>query len=146
MANAEWIDRMNLWPVYTVAGGVALALGFSVSWTAGDFSRIDPVRVEVRSIEYVEEDGAGFVRQHIVPSTEIRMAWTAQIVRGRRELCSGSGEAPYDGSTTEWLLDDWTGDDCPDTLLPTDQLNAAWEYRDESGFLHTIFAEFKAGE
>lgn len=86
------------------------------------------------------EDGL-FTQQHKVEGGPIKGYWTAEIMRGNRQLCAGGGEAPYEGGVKKFNPNDWTGDDCPE-LQPGDIARAVWEYRLESGAIASINGQF----
>lgn len=82
------------------------------------------------------EDGY-FIQSHKVDGGPIKGYWSAEIMRGNEQLCSGGGEAPYETGVKKFIPDDWTGADCPE-LKKGDLARAVWEYRLRSGAIASI--------
>ena len=116
----------NLW----VAGAALLAYG--TLWGIDEFAAPKgPTQASLKHLVY--QDGL-FTQEHSISGDGVlQMDWTAEINRGDRQLCSGSGTAPYQNETPKTFdADAWTGGDCP-PLLPGDEALAVWEYFDDDG-------------
>ena len=85
---------------------------------------------------------ATFTQQVISESGKaVKAIWSAEVSRVSdgitHQLCTGSGEAPYLGTTDTYTVDEWTGDNCPD-LLPGDRAEATWEYTNHYGVITSL--------
>lgn len=95
-----------------------------------------------RSISLIDlkyEDGY-FTQHHKVEGGTIKGNWSAEIMRGNRQLCSGGGEAPYETGIKKFNPNDWTGGECPE-LEPGDKARAVWEYKLRNGVIASISGE-----
>lgn len=131
----------------TIIGGVAIigALQFAV---------LEPIKrafatpqriLEIAAVEYIQIEGAGHIRQHILPpaGVTIKGAWVAQIERptsggALRVLCSGSGIAPYSGTVAIWPLTEWASADCPTSAQIGDYFEASWTWQGEDTLLRSV--------
>jgi len=95
--------------------------------------------LEIAELAYVEIDGLGAVRQRVVSVSGeiIPAAWSASIERNidgiTHILCTGSGDANYNGEVSTWTLADWTDDDCPDVAQDGDFFEVSWTYTNGYG-------------
>ena len=127
---------------HLVMGGLVTGLG-----TLGLFAGIgfaDLITINERSMSVVElsYQDSHFIQSHKVEGEPIKGSWSAEIMRGDEQLCSGGGEAPYEGGIKKFTPDDWTGADCPD-LQQGDIARAVWEYRLNNGGLASVSAQIK---
>lgn len=123
--------------INAAATGVVLAFG-SIGLFAG-VGAADFFSEKERSIALVDlnyTDGY-FIQSHKVEGGPIKGYWSAEIMRGNQQLCSGGGEAPYETGVKQFNADDWTGADCPE-LKEGDLARAVWEYRLRSGAIASI--------
>lgn len=90
-----------------------------------------PTQVSLKNLSF--EDGYFHQEFYVTGVGGIDMYWTAEINRGKRQLCSGGDRAPYkDQDPKEYTPDEWTKDDCPE-LKAGDEAFAVWSYRDDQG-------------
>lgn len=110
----------------------------------------EPRHLEVTRLEYVRGPEKDAVLQQISPTHAgpINAAWLARIERKRGDgtdaiLCEGHGEGVYAGEVSVWVLDDWTGDDCPDRAQDGDVFEVSWTYRAGRAFNVTIGGRYR---
>ncbi len=116
--------------VVSAMGAVGLAAGVGIADIFGEKER----SIALVDLNYT----AGyFIQSHKVEGGPIKGYWSAEIMRGNHQLCSGGGEAPYETGVKQFNPDDWTGADCPE-LKEGDEARAVWEYRLRSGAIASI--------
>jgi len=122
------------------AAGIGLAVAFGADFTANKVN--PPARALI--IEELSYSGGNFT-QRLSPTTGPTMPgrWTAEVVRVldgiTYQLCAGSGDGVYNGTTDTYTASDWTGADCP-ALQPGDRAEAVWTFTDENGLQQSIGA------
>lgn len=122
------------------AAGIGLAVAFGADFTA-DQVNPPPRSLLIEELSYSN----GHFTQKITPTVGAAMPakWAAEVVRVvdgvTYQLCAGSGDGVYNGTTDTYTASDWTGDDCP-ALMPGDRGEAVWTFTDENGLQQSIGA------
>lgn len=138
-------------PVVTQIIGAVSGLSLAVAFLLfEDAYKPDPIHLEVATAEYLEIEGRGHIKQQIfsVSGKPVPAVWSASITRVDQygvstPLCSGTGgpdkPGQYNGAIDIYDLNEWTGDDCRDTVMrPGDIAEATWTYTNEYGVTVTI--------
>lgn len=125
-----------------IAGAVSVIGLFGGILGVGSYTVIEPViEKKPRSIELVslEYKNGLFTQEHRVKGADkVPAQWTAQIKRGTKPLCQGSGSGIYETKKPSTMdPNDWTDDDCP-ALKKGDVATATWEYKTGEGFTTLI--------
>jgi len=142
---------------HIVALVLALSAIMGINTSFNFINQPSKISLEITQLEYVLVDGKGAFRQQISSLTgkPVSGAWSVQITRtlkngASKEMCSGNSDpgklSTYSGDIDIWLLDDWTGDDCPDVLLPGDRAEVLWTYTNEHGIRTNIGTTYTIGD
>jgi len=127
--------------LYSAAGATLIAgalwlLGAGI----GSITTQEPAGMRVVHLKY--EDGV-FIQRHQVYGTDAIVGkWSAEIMRGNRQLCSGGGVAPYKSGEKAFPPDQWTGGTCGE-IEKGDIARAVWEFTDHAGSMQRISAEIQ---